>query len=152
MIRLSFIRWKDEDLEDLIPGYGTLLRVMAKVRFKTPFGYTKPYDAVVDTGAHTSLLPLEIWQDLETKILADYEVRGVAPKPECKVDVKVSKIKCVVFDELGNQKGFEIFAYLASVGDIPLILGFKDLLEKLDLHIEFSENKAWLGVVKKDRC
>ncbi|MCK4476864.1 MAG: hypothetical protein KAU16_09075 [Methanophagales archaeon] len=145
MIRLSFISWEDEKLENLIPGYGSLLRVMAKVRFKTPSGYTKPYDAVVDTGAHTSLLPLEIWQNLETKMLADYEVRGVSPKPECKVDVKVAKIKCVVFDELGNQKGFEIFAYLASVEDIPLIIGFKDLLEKLDLHIEFSKNDAWLG-------
>jgi hypothetical protein len=81
---------------------------------------------------------------LETKVLADYEVRGLAPKPECKVDVMVSKIKCVVFDEFGNQKEFEIFAYLASVGDIPLILGFKDILEKLDLHIEFGENEAWL--------
>jgi len=144
MIRLSFIRWKDEKIEKLIPDYGSLLRVMAKVRFKTPSGYTKPYDAVVDTGAPTSLLPLDIWQDIEKTILADYVVRGVSPKPECKIDVKISKIGCIVFDELGNQKELDVFAYLALVEDVPLILGFKDLLEKFDIQINFSEDKAWI--------
>lgn len=62
--------------------YGGLLRIIANIRFKTLNGWTEARKAILDTGAHTSLIPLSLWKKVETKILADYFVKGLVPKEE----------------------------------------------------------------------
>lgn len=145
MIKLSFIELRDKKLEELVPGYGYLTRLICNTKFKKPDGWTKSYDAIIDTGAHTSIIPLEIWQDMETKILADHHVRGISPKKECYVDIKIARVKAVLFDENGNATPeLEIFTYLALDENIPLILGFKTLLDKFKLCFDYKANEAWL--------
>lgn len=145
MIKLSFIELRDRRLEKLVPGYGYLTRLICNTKFKTFNGWTKSYDAIIDTGAHISIIPLEIWQDLETEIFADYYVRGLSPKKECSVDFKIAKVELIIFDESGNMAPeLEIFAYLAMDDGIPLILGFKTLLDEFKICFNHKDDKAWL--------
>ncbi len=135
----------DTELIKRIPDYGGLLRILCDARFKTPQGWTEARYTIMDTGAHTSLLPLSLWKKLETNILADYFVRGLVPNKECKMDVKVGWITGVIMDNEGNATSeIKFRAFLALVDNIPLIIGFKDLLEKYHLEIDVRANIAFI--------
>ena len=73
MIKLSFIELRDRRLEKLVPRYGYLTRLICNTKFKTFNGWTKSYDAIIDTGAHISIIPLEIWQDFKT-LLDEFKI------------------------------------------------------------------------------
>ncbi|MEM4298544.1 MAG: hypothetical protein QW815_09285 [Nitrososphaerota archaeon] len=51
----------------------------------------------------------------------------------------------VFLDKLGNRTKQIMFrAYLAPTDEIPIVLGFKDLLEKFQVCFNFSEKKSYL--------
>ncbi len=128
-----------------IPDYGILLRIICWIQFKKAEGWTKLFPAIVDTGAHTSLIPLSLWQGLKTEIISDHYVRGLVPKPECKIDVKVGWVTGRIADEKGNlTPEIKFRAFLALTDNIPLIVGFKDLLEKYLIHIDPTANQAFI--------
>lgn len=144
-IKLTLLRQYDVELLKKIPDYGELIRIIGWVRFKAPNGWTEPNRAIIDTGAHTSLLPLSLWQELDVKIISDHYVRGLVPKPECKIDVKIGWITEEIIDEEGNSTPeIKFRAFLASVDNIPLIAGFKDLLEKYLIQIDPTTNQAFI--------
>jgi hypothetical protein len=79
------------------------------------------------------------------KIISDHYVRGLVPKPECKIDVKVGWVKGRIVDEEGNfTPEIKFRAFLALVDNIPLIVGFKDLLEKYLIQINPAANQAFI--------
>ncbi len=84
---------KSPELERKVPGL-QVVRLLAAVQFRTPTGWTKPYDAIVDTGAPISVLPAFIWNKLERVELADHEIFGIVGKRECAIAVKVGKVAC----------------------------------------------------------
>lgn len=115
------------------------------MRFKTPDDWTEARYAIVDTGAHTSLLPLSLWKELDVRILADHFVRGLVPREECKIDVRVGWVKGRIVDKEGNSTPqVEFRAFLALTDSIPLIVGFKDLLDKLRLEIDPATGRAFI--------
>lgn len=149
-IRLSFRKMRDIELEKMLPDYGHIIRLICSVKFKTPHDWTKIHNAIVDTGAHTSVIPLEIWQDIETNILLDYQMRGIVPKEECKVPIKIAKVKAILFDEFDNKTPeLELFAFLSLTKDVPLILGFKSLLEKFRVCFDYKENRGFIETRNK---
>ena len=144
-VNLRIVRQFDLELTKRIPDYGALLRILCDVRFKTPTGWTEAEYAILDTGAHTSLLPLSLWKEIDAQIVADYTVRGLVPKEECKVEVKVGWVKDMIVDRKGNATPeTEFKAFLALTDKIPLIVGFKDLLEKYCIHINAPTGKAFI--------
>jgi len=86
-----------------IPDYGVLLRIVCWIWFRKAEGWTRLFLAIVDTGAHTSLIPLSLWRELKTEIISDHYVRGLVPKPECKIDVKVGWVVGKIVNEEGNS-------------------------------------------------
>ncbi|UCE37399.1 MAG: hypothetical protein JSW00_18380 [Thermoplasmata archaeon] len=44
-----------------------LTRLMGWVVFRTTNHWSEPMDAIIDTGAHTSILPKTIWKGLQQK-------------------------------------------------------------------------------------
>jgi hypothetical protein len=121
-----------------------VLRLLCRIAFKTTTGWTKPFPAIIDTGAHTSLIPLNIWSLTDAQILADHYVKGLVPKPECKIDVKVGTVTGVLLDRQNSSKEYRFLSFLATTNDVPLILGFKELLSKLRLYIDPQTSTAWL--------
>lgn len=132
------------ELEQKVKGL-EVIRLLASVQFKTPAGWSKPYDAIVDTGAPISLLPKFIWEKLARVELADHEVFGIAGKPECSIPVKIGKVTCFLEDDAGHRtKEIEIYAYLAQTDEVSLILGFKELLAKLVLYCDYRRQLAYV--------
>jgi len=51
-----------------------LTRLMGWIVFKTPRGWSTPMDAIIDTGAHTSILPKSIWKSIKIKKIGSYDI------------------------------------------------------------------------------
>ena len=135
----------DVELLEKVPDYGEFLRIVGWIQLKKSNGWTEPSQAIIDTGAYTSLFPLSLWQDLEVKIISDHFVRGLVPKKQCKIDVKIGWISCKIIDRQGNlTPEIKFRAFLALIDDIPLILGFKDLLDKFRLIISPIEKIGFI--------
>lgn len=127
-----------------ILGFGDFIRLKCGVQFKKKDNdWTKLTLGILDTGAPISVIPYDLWCDSDIEVLTDYEMRGVVPREECKVPVDIGKIKCILVDRFGNtSREFEIYAYLVPTNLVPLIIGFKDLLEDLKIVIECKKNEA----------
>lgn len=144
-VNLYFIEIEDVGLKNKPGEHGNLTRLIGKVKFKTRRGWSKTFDALIDTGAHTTLIPLSIWQDIETDILSDHEVKGILAKKECGVPVKVAKVKTVMFDLEGNQTDeLEILAYMSLIENVPLLIGFRDVLDKFNVCFNYQQNTAFI--------
>jgi hypothetical protein len=55
-LRIRIKKLIDPEL-DLKLDYGELVRLSSLIRFKTESGWSKLYEAIIDTGAHTSVIP-----------------------------------------------------------------------------------------------
>ncbi len=140
-IQLTIKRMEDPILNGKIDGYGDLIRVFGLIKLKEKDGaWSKSYPAIIDTGAPISVIPLSRWIQSDVEILTDHEMRGIVEKPECSTHVSVGRLNIVLCDEYGNiSKEREIFAYFALTDKIPIIIGFKNVLEQMTLHVNAVE-------------
>ena len=137
----------DKELEDKIVGRGLIIRLWCWTSFKKEKGWTLPYPALIDTGAHTSLIPKRIWYDLPVNKLAEHYTGGLVPKPECKLDVDVGEVSFALLDRDNITKRYRVLSFLMPTDDIPLIIGFKDLLSEFKICFDYNENRA--GIEEK---
>jgi len=143
-LRIRIKKLVDPEL-DLKLDYGELVRLSILIRFKTESGWSKLYEAIIDTGAHTSVIPRYIWEGIYADEKADYFVQGIVPKEECSLPVKVSIISGVLFDDgLNHTNEVEFYAFCAIDDRVPLILGFKSLLERFTICFNISSGVAYL--------
>ena len=143
MIKLYFKSKKDPLLEKKVPGLD-ILRLKCDVRFEEKSGEIWNYDAILDTGAFISLIPFSIWKNVEHEEIERHTVKGIIPGKECSIDVIIGKIKLKLIDEENETGELNIYAYLAMTDEVPLILGFKDLLSKFRVCFDYGENEAFL--------
>jgi hypothetical protein len=147
-VNLFFRVLHDPQLEEKLSGI-EIIRLKALVRFKTARGWSDIYEAIVDTGAHMSLIPLSIWQEAEHTKLARHRIRGIVPKAGCTLPVLVGKVHCRLVDRQGRRTGpLEIHAFLAQTDEVALILGFKDVLMRFAHHIDYRTDTAYIDARK----
>lgn len=143
-VNLFFETLRDSEIEKNIKNYD-IIRVKAVIQFKLKDGWSKPYPAIVDTGAHTSVIPPSIWKRILYEKVGEYKMFGISKKEECAIPVDVGEISCILVDESGNQtKELGAFAFLATTDNVPLILGFKGVLERFNFVCNFSENLVYV--------
>ncbi len=143
MINLYFREFNDLDL--FAKGAkSNIIRLFVDARFKTSNGWTDPYPAIVDTGAHITIIPFNIWNECLVNLTTEYVVRGLVPKRECTLPILIGNIICALVDKEKQTEGFEIQAYLAHTNNVPLIVGFCDLLEKFKVYMDYSNKKAYI--------
>ena len=106
IIKAFFETFLDEELYQKLHSRSKVIRIYCLVRFKIKDGFTEPYPAIIDTGAHTSLLPLQVWEFLPHRILGDHYVAGLVPGT--KLDVKVGEVKAVFVDLVNNSKEYSL--------------------------------------------
>lgn len=137
-----FEAFLDQELYEKLHRRSKAIRAYCLVRFKTATGFTKPYPAIIDTGAHTSLLPLEVWNLVQYEILGEHYVAGLVPST--KLDVKVGELSLIFVDLLNTSKEYKFLCFLSPSDRIPLILGFKELLSEFKLVVDYPRNVVWL--------
>ena len=143
MIKLNFREFHDIDLIEK-GAKSLIIRLFVDVRFRTRDGWTMPYSAILDTGAHATLIPFRIWSKCPVNVTTDHVVRGVVPKEECALPILIGDISCVLADRDRQSEELKISAYLALTDDIPLVIGFWDLLEKFRLIMDYRSKEAYL--------
>ncbi len=144
-INLWFETFPNPALEEKIHNVGDFTRLFRAVKFKASGGWSKTFDAIVDTGAPLSVIPLDMWLDIDPEILAEHEIQGISPRKECTVPALVGNVKCVLIDDEANQsKELKILSYLALTNLVPLIIGFRNILEIFTFHSNYSINEAYL--------
>ena len=130
---------------DLKLDYGELIRLSILIQFKTNSGWSKLYEAIIDTGAHTSVIPRYIWEEIYTEEKANHSVQGIIPKKECSLPVKVSIIRGMLFDDaLNHTTEVDFYAYCTLEARVPLILGFKGLVERFMICFNIRSDVAYL--------
>jgi len=140
-INLYFIEYLMQDFADLDIF---AIRLCCDVTFKTSSGFTKPHCAVIDTGAPLSLLPLYIWEQCKVEKIRDSVIRGVVPRPECVLPVTLANLTCMLVDGQNKTSELPIKAQLAHTDEVPLVIGFRDLLDSVELHIDYKRKVAYL--------
>ena len=126
-------------------GRCEVIRLWCRTKFVTKEGLTMNYPAIIDTGAYVSLIPKEIWLKSETNLLLNsHFVRGLVPKEECKMEVKVGEISCHLVDEERITDEYRFMAYFADTNYIPIILGFRELLSGFRIYFDYQTKEAWL--------
>jgi len=90
-LRIRIKKLIDREL-DLKLDYGELVRLSIQtlgkfnqnasqlIRFKTKSGWSKLYEAIIDTGAHTSVIPRYIWEGIYVEEKVDHSFKGSSPK------------------------------------------------------------------------
>jgi hypothetical protein len=68
------------------------IRLLTVVQFFTARGWIEPEVAIVDTGAPISLMPHRVWRKCTSEVIGEAELRGVIPRKECVMPVKVATI------------------------------------------------------------
>ena len=85
-IDLQFVKSLDLDL--LEKGVEVwIIRIIGQVKFKTIDGWTRVYEAIIDTGAPVSFIPKSIWTRIESKIETGILDTGSAPGRQVRFDV-----------------------------------------------------------------
>jgi len=143
MVKLFFETLRSRELETKVEGIN-IVRLRCYVQFEKRTGEISIHDAIVDTGAFISLIPFSIWKDVEVDRLADHHVGGLIQKPDCSIPVIIGKIGLRLIDEEHQTEKIDVHSYLALTDEIPLILGFKDLLASFKVCFDYKENSAWL--------
>ena len=137
-----FETFLDQELHEKLQSRSKVIRAHCLVRFKTGSGFTKPYPAIIDTGAHTSLLPFWVWSSAKHTLLGNHYVKGLVPG--AKLDVKVAEVTAVLADVLNTSREYTFLCFFSPNDTAPLILGFKELLSKFKLVVDYSQNMVWL--------
>jgi hypothetical protein len=127
-----------------------VIRLIATVRFVQADGslFESLY-AIVDTGAHTSVLPLALWQRLAVEIDAeDIAFGGINDRPECRVPASLGRVKCRLTDETGQlSPELDVPCFLAKTNRVPLILGFAGLLSQFNICFNHATGVAYAEAV-----
>ena len=137
-----FETFLDSELHEKLQSRSKVIRVHCLVRFKTESGFTEPYPAIIDTGAHTSLLPLKIWKSAKHRILGQHYVKGLVPGAQ--LDVQIGEVTAILADVLNTSREHTFLCFFSPHDTTPLILGFKEFLSKFRLVVEYSQNTIWL--------
>jgi len=131
---------RDLELERKIPDLKPIMRLKSAILFT---GKDVPDIAIIDTGAHISLIPFQTWEGLDVDMIAEHHTGGVVPGET--MPVKVGYVKAMLLDEFGNEsQEIRFLAYLALTNNVNLLLGVRDMLERFTLHLDFANDEAYL--------
>lgn len=140
-INLYFETFKEPEFETEV------IRLKTYLKFRTIENWTEPFEGIIDTGAYTSVVPLSIWKRILFKSIKRIKIQGLSPKPECSIPAIKAKINCIILDEQGNySRELEATSYLALIDDIPLIVGFRNILSIFKVTFNYRAKKAYLNI------
>ena len=146
MIRLYFSTRQVVD-----PRFGNVplpvIRLLGWIKFRSADGTFLPKVlAIVDSGAFLSTLPRAVWRDLEVEVdVDDVRFGGINDKPECQIPASLGRVRGFFVDEEGRHSRELTFpAFLAHTDQVPILLGFANLLDRFQVCFDYDRNDAYL--------
>ena len=116
--------------------------LITQVSFRTPEGgWTKPRDALIDTGSPVSVIPPSIWQNAAHLFLTEETVIDIAGMT---VSGRLGAVTLRIQDEQTISPSLRVKANLVWEDSLPLILGFADVLTEVLLVSDFQANLAYV--------
>lgn len=143
-IRIGLEFRTDVDLELLEDGINLrLIRLHSFVQFKTHDDWTRKFKAIFDTGNPVSVIPRFIWQNTEVNWLSNKEIRlkGIG---EASVSGRLGQVTAVFADENNVSPPVDVRAYMLDDNNVPLLIGFEDILTDLDLFCSYRTKTAYI--------
>lgn len=125
-----------------------LVRLFTSIRFQTNTEWTEVADAIIDTGSAVSILPYSIWKDSSIRLLSPKDVilRGIVPQKDAILQAKIAEVPCVFLDRHRVSSPLKIKAYILYDDNIPLIIGFEDVLTVTKFICDYKNNIAYLNI------
>ena len=124
-----------------------IIRIMANmVLCLQDGGFTPLQQAIVDTGSYWSVVPQELWTLCAVDIIEpNAPIIGFASDEVCHIPASIGRISGKILDDEGHETQLLTFlAFLAHTDDIPLVLGFADLLAEFQVRFDYRTRTAYL--------
>jgi hypothetical protein len=90
-INLFFETSHHKELEKNINDL-TCLRLQCDIQCKTINGWTQPFSGIIDTGAHTSVIPHSLQKLIVHETCGSHKIYGMSTKEECAIPVTIDKV------------------------------------------------------------
>ncbi len=74
------------------------------------------------------------------------KIRGIVSKKSSFTKAIMGTIKCTLIDNKNISPCFEIKALLSETSDVPLIIGFSNILDQVKLIIDSPSKKCWVNI------
>ena len=121
-----------------------LHRVLVRIRFQQPRGWSEPHPAILDTGAPYSLIPSTVWPLLRLRRVCDSSVQGIVPGLDVRLETVFAGVTAQLLDARRASPPLKLWATLADSDRVPLILGWAGCLDRAKLVVNAPRHSAWL--------
>jgi len=122
-----------------------LVRLLVNVCFKTSTGWTKPYEAIVDTGNPTTVIPFNIHQQIFSQVLHPTKI-DLLGLGQGSVRGRLSSVTMSFQDKQLTSPPFQAKAFLLDQNSTPLIIGYEDGLTELRLVSDYPQQTAYVEI------
>ena len=94
---------------------------------------------------------LYIWKGcrIEAEAIRDSTIRGVVPLEKRQLTVTLAEVRCRLVGAQHESSILSVKAHLAPSDVVPLIFGFKNLLDRVPLHVDYQKGEAFIEVGSK---
>ena len=142
-IRLELFRGPHGPTATLVPGLAAI-RLVAQTRLIVDGAARGFHHCVVDTGAALSLFPARLWSGGTVVPLGRTRIGGLVARDDCRIEVLVAEVQCVLSDGTSTIGPLTTIAYLSDSNEVPALLGIASMIELCDLHVSIRNNQAYL--------
>lgn len=142
MVKLRF----DTSTTNLCNGLFSIeyIRLKCLIGLKATNSYVFA-EAIIDTGAYISIVPGGLAEKIQKEIKGKDKLKGINLREECAIHVDIGKTNCILFDEEYNfTSEMEIPAAFTKTDDVPLILGFANLLSRFQVYFDHRKKTAYI--------
>lgn len=143
-IRLALEFEDDLDVQLFVQGVGSrVVRLTARVRFRTQGRWSELFPAIIDTGSPDSIVPYSIWSAVDHRVLLSRPVplTGIGGGAR---SATFGEVTLAVDDSVQASPAILMRGCLLSDDSEPLLLGFQDFLTQAVLHCDYPNRIAYL--------
>jgi hypothetical protein len=142
-IQLEVFRGPHAPTASVLPGL-TATRLIAQTRLVIPGASSGFHLCVIDTGAPISLFPARMWRGATISPLGRIRVGGLVARDECRIEVVLARVGCVLADGNAMIGPMSIIAYLSESNEVPALIGMAELIEVCDLRVSIDGGQVYL--------
>lgn len=137
------------DIDFLAKGISfRLIRLISRIKLKSKEGFTRTYDAIVDTGNPITIIPFSIWSKASVHLISHEQVKlyGLGTEDNSAIKGNIGQVEIIFLDEQRSSASMTLKAYLIEDDKVPLLIGFEDVLTLMKLVSDYKNNVAYLEV------